>query len=304
MFIVRIVFQKSYILLCTAVILISSLLCGCVAPSAYFEDNPPQQVTTIPTQTSTTSTAAAVTTITSATTTTTTTTTTTSITTTTSTQRTKRTTGTTVPTTAQPILKGHKIEGVPVIHQMPNYPTGCETISAIMTLKYWNEKITIDGFIDQYLLKSTYFHSENGVYYGPDPYECFVGDPRSTNSYGCMAPVIEKALINYFGSDDRVINATGKSLEELCATYIDNDIPVLTWVTIGMLDTYPGDKWYLDDGTLFRWPANEHCMVLIGYDSDYYYFNDPYRGTVKKYAKWLAEKQYKALGRQFLIITG
>ena len=206
----------------------------------------------------------------------------------------------TMPTSA---TYAYSISGVPLIHQMPKYPTGCESVSAVMALKYWGESVSVDEFIDNHLSKSSKFYWKNGVYYGPDPYENFLGDPRSTQSYGCMAPVIEKALIHYFGNSDRVQNTTGTSLEELCKTYVDKNVPVLTWVTIGMLDSYPTDKWTLEDGSTYEWPANEHCMVLIGYDQNNYYFNDPYRGTVKKYAKWIVEKQYRQLGKQSLVIT-
>ncbi len=161
----------------------------------------------------------------------------------------------------------------------------------------------MDTFVEKYLPKDNRFYWKNGKKHGPDPYEFFIGDPRSTQSYGCMAPVIEKALVSYFDSEKRVTNSTGKSLEELCETYIRKDMPVLMWGTIGMIDTEIGDQWLLEDGRLFGWPNNEHCMVLIGYDSDYYYLNDPYRGTVKKYAKWLVEKRYQQLGKQSLVIT-
>lgn len=171
-----------------------------------------------------------------------------------------------------------------------------------MTLRYWGEDVSVEQLVKEHLPKNNHFYWKNGKKYGPNPYEYFVGDPRSTHSYGCMAPVIEKALAHYFGSNDRVINTTGKPIEELCKTYVSKDMPVLLWVTIGMIDTQTSDQWLLEDGTLFEWPANEHCMVLIGYDKDYYYFNDPYRGAVKRYAKWLVEKRYQQLGKQSLVI--
>lgn len=197
----------------------------------------------------------------------------------------------------------HKISGVPVIPQMPNYPTGCESVSAVMALQYWGEDVSVDEFIDNYLPKSAYFHKENDLFYGPSPFEYFIGDPRSTHSYGCMAPVIEKALTHYYSNNEYVVNTTGSSLSDLCRNYIDHNIPVLVWATIGMIDTYTSATWLLEDGTHYGWPANEHCMVLIGYDSDYYYFNDPYHGQVKKYTKSLSETRYRELGNQSLVIT-
>lgn len=194
------------------------------------------------------------------------------------------------------------VNGVPVIAQMPKYPTGCESVSAVMALQYAGEDVTVDRFIDEYLQMSTDFYYVDGKHYGPDPFQVFIGNPRSTASYGCMAPVIENALNAYFGAEDRVTNTTGKSLAELCSTYIDRQIPVIVWASINMIATYPGNTWYLPDGTEYAWPANEHCLLLVGYDEQYYYFNDPYKGACVKYAKSLCEKPYVELGCQSLVV--
>lgn len=195
------------------------------------------------------------------------------------------------------------IENVPVIKQFPNYPTGCESVSATIALQYAKEKITVDEFIDNYLDKSSNFYYANGKNYGPNPNETFVGNPRSKSSFGCMAPVIEKALKKYYGNNDYVINATGKSLEEIKKLFIDAGYPVLVWVSINMIDTYYTSSWYLENGEQYKWLANEHCMVLIGYDSDNYYFVDPYKGSEVMYKKDITEKRYKELGMQAVVIV-
>ena len=194
------------------------------------------------------------------------------------------------------------VENVPVISQFPKYPTGCESVSAQMVLQFFGENITTDEFIDNYLNRSTEFYTDGGVRYGPSPWEYFIGNPRSSASYGCMAPVIEEALSEYFGTKERVLNATGKDLQTLCERYIDNGIPVMVWATINMLDTQPVNTWYLSDGKRFTWPGNEHCIVLVGYDSQYYYFNDPYVGATVRYEKQLAEAHYAELGSQSVVI--
>ena len=195
------------------------------------------------------------------------------------------------------------IDGVPAIAQMPTYPTGCESLSAVMALQYAGENITVDRFIDEFLPKSTDFYYADGKCYGPDPFQVFIGDPRSSASYGCMAPVIEKAINAYFGGEGRVENTTGKSLVELCSTYIDRQIPVIVWASIDMVATHPGNVWYLPDGTKYVWTANEHCLLLVGYDELYYYFNDPYNGACVKYKKHLCEKPFIELGCQSLVIV-
>ena len=197
----------------------------------------------------------------------------------------------------------HIIKNVPAFSQMPEYPTGCETVSAVMALRYAGYNITAVQFIDNYLPQSDEFKEKGGVRFGPDPEKAFIGSPRSEGGYGCFAPVLEKAMNDYLGKNGAVINATGTELNELCESYISSGIPVITWVTISMLDTYSAEKWRLENGKDFYWPANEHCMLLIGYDSESCYFNDPYTGKTVKYPKALAESRYNKLGKQALLIA-
>lgn len=191
---------------------------------------------------------------------------------------------------------------VPMIPQNPDYPTGCESVSAVMALQFAGESVTVDEFIDNYLEKSNDFYLDGQVRHGPDPYEVFVGDPRTTASYGCMAPVIEKAMAGYFGSDARVKNTTGTTLPDLCEQYIADGRPVLVWVSIGMIEIVPTSSWILPNGELFTWPKNEHCMVLVGYDDTHYYLNDPYSGRQVTYRRSLVEARYEAMGQQSLVI--
>ena len=200
-------------------------------------------------------------------------------------------------------LTGAKnIGNVPIIAQKPEFPTGCESVSAVTVLKYFGFDITVGQFVDEYLPKSNEFYNADGKRYGPSPYEYFIGDPRLDSSYGCMAPVIEKAISGYLGGSDRVKNTTGTSLTQLCRDYIDKDIPVMVWATIAMIEVEPRASWYLRDGTLFTWPGNEHCLVLTGYDGSYYYFNDPDKGTAVKYARARVEDRFEKLGKQSLVV--
>lgn len=203
---------------------------------------------------------------------------------------------------AQKTEKAKIIEKVPVIAQFPDFPTGCESVSAVTVLKFYGEKVTAAQFIDNYLPKNAEFYYDGFKRCGPSPYEYFIGNPRTAASFGCMAPVIEKALCDYFGSNERVKNTTGTELDALCKKYIDNGIPVIMWATINMLETNPKNTWYLSDGTRFTWPGNEHCLVLIGYDENNYFFNDPYAGKTVKYEKNTVKDRYAELGRQSVVI--
>ncbi|MBO5869500.1 MAG: C39 family peptidase [Clostridia bacterium] len=211
-------------------------------------------------------------------------------------------TNTDIPSSEEMVSTPKKlIESVPVIAQLPMYPTGCESVTAVMALQYSGHDITVDEFIDN-LPTNREFYIDGGKNYGPSPYEYFIGSPKSPASYGCMSPVIQKALTQYLGDSNKIKNLTNTELSDICEQYINNDIPVIMWATIDMREINHINSWYLTDGTHFIWPGNEHCMLLIGYDDENYYFNDPYEGQVVAYEKALTEARFADLGKQALAI--
>lgn len=193
---------------------------------------------------------------------------------------------------------------VPYISQEGQYPTGCESVSTVMLLQYWGVSITVDKFIDEHLICGEQYWSD-GKLYGPDPNDRFVGNPRETNSYGCYAPVIEQALHTFLlPSQLCILNLTGVSFSEL-TSYIDRGEPVLIWATVDMKASYPGTVW-IDEATglPFQWTANEHCLVLVGYDADHYYCNDPYQSKgLIGYSRALLEQRYQEMGRQAIVLS-
>lgn len=194
------------------------------------------------------------------------------------------------------------IKDVPLLGQFPYYPTGCESVATVSVLNFYGDDITVDDFIDGYLETDMSFYYKDGKRYGPSPYEYFLGNPRTAGSWGCMSPVIAKGLVKYIG-EDRVINTFDSTLEELCDEYVKNGKPVIVWVSIHMLEITRTNYWYLEDGTQFYWPNNEHCMVFIGYDDWYYYFSDPYVPAIVRYTKETAQDRFESLGSQAIIVT-
>ena len=189
------------------------------------------------------------------------------------------------------------------ISQHPLFPTGCESVSTVMALQYLGESISTEDFIVRYLPMSNDFYYQDGRLNGPDPNRHFIGDPRKKNSYGCFAPVIEKALTGYFGSSERIVNTTGTALPDLCRQYIDHGMPVILWAGIRMESIKNGTIWFLPDGEKFIWPSGEHCVLLIGYDDTHYYVNDPYEGKTCAYDKETVEQRYSEMNRQSIVIT-
>ena len=188
-----------------------------------------------------------------------------------------------------------KIIQAPYIDQSVKYPTGCESVSTVMLLQYLGYDISVDEFIADYLEMKD-FEEREGQLFGADPNLYFCGSPYDKNSFGCYASVICKALEKAIGREYEIINETKTSMEELKQKYLDADMPVIFWACINMREAIVGPQWkLLDSGETFTWISNEHCMLLVGYDEEGYYFNDPHenRGLIRC-EKELVEKRHKA----------
>ncbi len=198
----------------------------------------------------------------------------------------------------------HKLIDVPYIDQTVKYPTGCESISAVMLLQHLGVEITPEEFIDNCLEKQE-FEERDGVLYGPNPYKYFVGSPYDSESFGCYAPVLCNALDKVIGDRYEIVDETGKDLEELVQTYIDKDMPVVLWACINMREPIVGPFWkLLESGEDFTWISNEHCMLMVGYDDENYIFNDPWENNgVIGYPKDVVKDRYEAQHMQAIGLT-
>ena len=188
---------------------------------------------------------------------------------------------------------------VPYINQSEKYPTGCESVTTVMLLHYLGYDISVDDFIKNNL-KMRDFETRDGMLYGPDPWEYFVGSPYDPDSFGCYAPVICEALGKILGDTYEVCDETGKDLDELVETYLKQDMPVILWNSINMREPIIGPEWkLLDTGENFTWISNEHCMLLVGEDEDSYIFNDPYEnGGVIACPRDIIRNRYEVYHRQ------
>ena len=187
----------------------------------------------------------------------------------------------------------HKIIDVDFITQIGTYPTGCESVTAVMALHHNGINISVKDFINQYLDMQPYPF---------DPFETFGGDPFSNNGWGCYAPVIKKALDRALaGRSYYTVKHDGVSLQKLCTDYIDKNIPVILWATMGMRASKTITWTY--NGRRIEWVQPEHCLLLVGYDEKHYIFNDPQKSRpLTYYTKESVEKAYKAQFSQAVVI--
>lgn len=199
------------------------------------------------------------------------------------------------------------IYNVPFQTQEGLLPTGCELISSLMLLKYWNINVTIDDIIAH--TPAVYPDKKQGKTCAPSPYQAFIGSPTDPTSFGCFSPVIVPMLESFVDDSFEVIDTTGKDLEELAKTYLPLDIPILVWATGHMKESCRQIGWYLTDDNgqptdeWYYWPAGEHCLLLVGYDEESYYFHDPMlESSPTVYEKQLVETRYAELDKMSVVI--
>lgn len=202
-----------------------------------------------------------------------------------------------------------RILDAPYLYQVKDYPNGCESVSTVMALQYLGMDIDTETFIESYLDMGA-APVIDGI--GPDPELVYCGNPRSQAGWGCYASVIAKALDKYI--DKNLYNVSllyGKSPEDLCSEYLDRNLPVILWATVEMENSSASEYyayWKTPEGKQIAYNMWLHCLLLVGYDENNYYFNDPLHqnadGTkYTAYSKASVENAYRLLHEQCVVIT-
>lgn len=208
----------------------------------------------------------------------------------------------------EPVYPSKKVFDVDYIGQEPNYPCGCEGVSAVMLLNYHGVNISVDDFFNCALDMHPFTYDwRTNSYYGEDMDRYYVGDPASQMGKGCFAPVIKTAIEKIVDKKYIAVVEQGGTVAELVDKYLKKmNRPILLWATSGMRDSFEGTTWKITrtSGT-FTFPAYMHCMVLVGYDNakHVYYFNDPWQNSgLVSYDKDLVEAKFRELGSQALAL--
>ncbi len=191
-----------------------------------------------------------------------------------------------------------KVQGIPVISQWPNLPTGCEATSLTMLLNFFGTNLTKEQVVSMQP-NGPNLYRVNGVLYGADPNKEFIGSPYDSHSFGIYHQPFIPIIESYFPS--RSENLSGGLTSDLYAA-IDSGRPVLVWASVGMMQVTPGIKWTLADGTVFQWKNGNHALLLVGYTDTQVIMNDPWTGKQEYYNKAIFEDRWIAMGKQALTV--
>lgn len=182
------------------------------------------------------------------------------------------------------------------VKQNPELPTGCEVTSLTTVLNYY-------GFdADKMTMANMYL--DKGDVGTTNPSVAFVGSPDSTHSYGCYSPVIERCADKYLSEKQSSLatyRLSDVSFRNLLLE-VEQGHPVIVWASMYMKETYSSAVWNID-GESVAWIANEHCLVLYGYDLErgVVMVADPLVGNTE-YNIELFETRYNELMKQAVVI--
>jgi len=203
------------------------------------------------------------------------------------------------------------IKEVPYIDQNEiEYPTGCEAVSATMAARYSGYVVTVATVIENMPIDTKGKRQESveidGVpseeWYGGNPFEVFVGHPSkkySEGSYGCYAGPIVKALR---ASSVPCTDVSGSEIDTIF-NYIEQGKPVIVWCVKNAGDIKEGVNWKYEDGSgSYLELIGEHCAVLIGYDEENVYLNDPSAGASVSQPKDKFISNWQKLHSQAIVI--
>lgn len=200
---------------------------------------------------------------------------------------------------------------VKYISQLPEFPTGCECVSAVMLLQHKGVNISAADFIDNYLPK---VNNLNEYYNGTKQqnadkslvfHNYFVGDPRKDSGTACDLSVIKKGVDKLLAdkniNDFECVDLEGVEFDTVLDKLASGE-PVEIRITINLEN--PTNKELYGQ----KYKGWRHAVLLTGYDMDkevnfngktykgVVYTNDPLEGQ-KLYPLSLVKQRYDEMGQ-------
>ncbi|MCY7485653.1 C39 family peptidase [Paenibacillus alvei] len=202
----------------------------------------------------------------------------------------------------KPAPKSIRLNGAPLILQLPELPRGCEVTALAMLLQSAGQKVDKMELAKNIRKDTTPYEKKNGGIYFGNPHRGFVGDMYTFANPGLgvyhepIAEVAEKYL------PGRIIDMTGTSFGHLLWT-VGQGTPV--WVIHTTLyDSVPAGAWITwntADGPI-QVTYYEHSLLVIGYDEQYVYVHDPL-GRRDRISRAAFKRGWEQMGSQAITYT-
>ena len=210
--------------------------------------------------------------------------------------------GPAVPTPApqpvQPKLTSAMLDA-PAIRQFPELPAGCEITTLTMLLQFKGIQKSKMELVEEMPLDNTpiKLNADGTPAYWGNPNIGFVGDvTRKGRGFGIYHAGLFPLLKSYVPT---AIDVTGESFE-MYEDQVASGIPVMVWTTIDYNMPYKWVTWDTPIGPI-QTSFSEHAVLLVGFDEQHVYVNDPYNGNKQvQVNKAQFIQSWEAMGKQGL----
>lgn len=181
-----------------------------------------------------------------------------------------------------PVKKDSAMLDVVLIKQNPELRYGCEVTSLAMVLNYAGVKTDkMDLFRSIQKDPDPIKRAGNGdILNWGNPADGFVGDMTGRQAGYAVFDKPMEALVNQ-KLPGRAVNLTNQPFERVLE-HVSAGYPVVVWTTGDYRLPDRWESWYHEQ-QLIKTPLDLHAVVLVGYDANFVYINDPLSG--RKQAK-------------------
>lgn len=185
----------------------------------------------------------------------------------------------------------------PVIKQHPELPSGCEITSLTMLLQFYGVTKGKTELASEMKKDPTPMvrDDDGSIAYWGNPNTGFVGDITGrTRGFGIYHSALFELLKKYVPSGVDLTNGSFDRVEQ----FISDGAPAVVWTTI---DFNVPSKWVVWDTPIgpIQTTFQEHAVLLVGYDEQNVYVNDPWTGRAQVAVnKEQFVQTWEAMGKQ------
>jgi uncharacterized protein YvpB len=183
---------------------------------------------------------------------------------------------TAIPTVIPKVRQASAMLTAPIISQYPELRSGCEITTLAMLLQFNGIKKSKMDLLPEMKYDKTpvVLDDKKKIVSWGNPNLGFVGDITGrTKGFGIYHTALIQLLNKYIPT---AVDLTGKPFEQL-EDKIAEGIPVEVWTTTKYQEVVEWVEWQTSIGSL-RTTFSEHAVLLVGYDKDNVYVNDPLSG--------------------------
>ncbi|MCR8633574.1 C39 family peptidase [Paenibacillus radicis (ex Xue et al. 2023)] len=187
----------------------------------------------------------------------------------------------------------------PVVRQLPELPSGCEVTSLTMMFLFFGIQKDKMELVPEMKRDTTPLRrGKNGaIAYWGNPNTGFVGEVTAAGrGFGIYHGALFELQKQYI---PKAVDLTGQPFEKL-EQQLREGIPSVVWTTI---DYRVPEKWNVWDTPIgpIQTTFMEHAVLLVGFDEQNVYVNDPLSGQAKiKIDKGQFLETWEVMGKQAL----